>query len=237
MTNHAPSVTEQQDYWDKRWEKNSAPNAWQQRRGDAVFEWVAGLGLSRPRILDLGCATGWFTERLSHIGTATGVDLSEWAIEAAKARYPGIDYRAGNFYQMSFPAGFFDVVVNQEVIAHVPDQAAFLERIARILKPGGYLAITTANKLVMDRVDWGPDPDAHIKRWLSMGEFKRLLGPHFRVLRTTSVIPLGGRGILRAANSKKLHGALGLLFSERVIERMKERAGLGYSLIVLAQRR
>lgn len=237
MPAKAPTVAEQQDYWNDRWERNRSPNVWQQRRSDVVLEFIRPLALTGPRILDLGCATGWFTDRLSLLGRVTGVDLSEKAVDTARKTYPHIEYLAGNFYEMSFPPEHFDLIVNQEVIAHVPDQKTFLEKIARILKPAGYLVITTANKLVMDRCDFGPDPDAHIKKWLSMKDLKRLLQPHFRVLRAGSALPLGDRGFLRLVNSYKLNAFLSRFVSQAALESIKERAGMGYTLIILAQKR
>jgi hypothetical protein len=64
----------------------------------------------------------------------------------------------------------------------------------------------------------------------------RLLEPRFRVRRTTSVIPIGHRGVLRLVNSYKLNRTLGLVVPPTRIERLKERAGLGYSIIALAQK-
>ena len=55
---------------------------------------------------------------------------------------------------MSLPENHFDVVVSQEVIAHVPDQAAYLEKAADVLRRDGYLIITTPNKFVVDRGDF-----------------------------------------------------------------------------------
>jgi 2-polyprenyl-3-methyl-5-hydroxy-6-metoxy-1,4-benzoquinol methylase len=232
-----PTFSDQQQYWDARWDRNRAPNAWQQRRGDTILALIRTLQLVRPTILDLGCATGWFTEQLSQLGSATGVDLSEHAIAIAKDRFPKVDYIAGNFFEMPLPTAHYDLVVTQEVVAHVPNQQNFVRRLAEILKPGGSLVITTANKFVMERVDFGPDPDEHIKKWLTMRELQALLAPHFGILRKTSIIPIGNLGILRFINSHKLNRALQLFCSERSLEALKERAGLGYSLIVLATKK
>jgi 2-polyprenyl-3-methyl-5-hydroxy-6-metoxy-1,4-benzoquinol methylase len=184
----------------------------------------------------LGCGTGWFAEKLSHFGRVTGIDLSASAISAAQKRYPGIEFIAGNLFDMKLPRETFDVVVCQEVIAHVPDQPALLDRIAEVMKPGGYLVITTVNKFVIDRVDCGPDPREHIKQWLTMNEFKRLLRRRFRVLRTTTVLPMGDRGILRLLNASKIEALLNHLLGAKIIETLKERTGFGYTMIALAQK-
>jgi 2-polyprenyl-3-methyl-5-hydroxy-6-metoxy-1,4-benzoquinol methylase len=178
------------------------------------------------------------TADLSEAGRATGIDLSEVAIAQARAAYPHVRFIAGNLYETTFPAEQFDVVVSQEVLAHVEDPDRYLGIIARILKPNGYLIITTANRLVMERWDpGGPDPDAHIKVYPNRRELKRMLRGRFRVLRTMSIIPIGDRGILRLVNSYKLNTALRWFLSPRHIERLKEWAGFGYTLIALAQPR
>lgn len=83
-----PSVEAQQAYWDDRWGKQETPNEWQKRRSQVIIRMLKGLRLDHPRILDVGCATGWMTKMLSEFGTAEGVDLSEAAIEAAKKDFP-----------------------------------------------------------------------------------------------------------------------------------------------------
>ena len=155
----------------------------------------------------------------------------------AKSKFPQVTFMAGNVYEMELPERHFDVVVSQEVIAHVPDQSGYLERTARVLKPGGYLIVTTPNRFVHFRNDWAPIPPGHIEQWLSRGALKRLLRPHFRVLRTTTAVPMGRGGILRLVNSTKLNWVLGLLFSPERIEAFKEWAGFGWTQIVLAQKR
>src|SRR3989442_11595788 len=50
-----------------------------------LFRSVASLALERPKILDLGCGNGWFSQELSRFGLVTGVDLSAEAIAMAEA--------------------------------------------------------------------------------------------------------------------------------------------------------
>lgn len=232
----SPTLAEQQRYWDHRWQGTEAPNAWSRRRGDAILAWLRSLPLDRPKILDLGCGTGWFTAQLAQYGEATGVDLSEAAIAAARERYPQVGFLAGDLFQLSLPPASFEVVVSQEVIAHVADQPGYIEGAARLLKPGGYLLVTTANRFIMERVDWPPQPLGHIEQWLSMKELQRLLRPRFRILRATSILPMGHRGLLRVLNSHKLNAVFSRLISPAHLDALKGWAGLGYTLIVLAQK-
>ena len=180
---------------------------------------------------------GWFANLLAEFGPTTGIDLCDDAIAQAKSKFPHVTFMAGNVFEMELPDQHFDVVVSQEVIAHVPDQTGYLECAARVLKPGGYLIVTTPNPYVHFRNYWAPIPPGHIEQWLSRGALKRLLRPHFHVLRTTTVVPIGRGGILRLVNSPKLKRALGPLFSPERIEAFKEWAGFGWTQIVLAQKR
>jgi 2-polyprenyl-3-methyl-5-hydroxy-6-metoxy-1,4-benzoquinol methylase len=207
------------------------------RRGAEILKLVRGLGLREPRILDLGCATGWFTAELAKLGSALGVDLSDEAIAIARENFPGPQFIAGDLYQLPLPTAAFDLVVCQEVVAHVPDQAGLVDRIASLLRPEGYLVITTVNKFVIERTHQEADPDAHIKKWLSRKDFLSLIGRRFDVLRDCTVIPMGNQGVLRLVNSDKLNNVLRLFVSEQTLSAWKESLGCGYTRIALARKR
>ena len=204
----SPTISEQKNFWNE-WNASLRDpenlNEWSVRRGDAIIEIVRSLNVKQGTILDFGCGTGWLTERLAEFGEVTGVDLAERVIAAAQSRAPHIKFIAGDLFQIPLPRADYDIVVSQEVIAHVPDQAAYIDRAADLLKTGGYLIITTPNKFVMDRGDWPPQPPSHIELWFTMARLKRCLRRRFRIIRTTTITPLGNRGILRLVNSHKLN--------------------------------
>jgi len=224
-------------FWNFRPEHPYSDSLRPLRRGDKILACLRSLRLEGPTILDMGCGMGWFANELARFGPTTGIDLCDEAIARAKSNFPRVTFHAGNVFEMRLPKGHFDVVVSQEVIAHVPDQSGYLERAALALKPGGYLIVTTPNRFVHERNYWAPIPPGHIEQWLSRGGLKRLLRPRFRVLRTTTAVPMGRRGILRFVNSTKVNWLLGRLFSAQRIEAMKEWAGFGWTQIVLAQKR
>lgn len=231
-----PSLQEQKGYWDIRWGRMRSPNDLDLRRAETIIDIIGQIELSQAKILDLGCGTGWFAGKLSNFGLVTAIDLSESAISIAKTRLPHIQFIAGNLFDLPLPKQEFDLVVCQEVIAHVADQVGLLNRIADVLTPRGYLVITTVNKFVIDRVDLGPDPREHIKQWLRMKDFKRILAQRFHVLQTATVIPMGDRGILKLVNKSKFAGLFHHLLGSKTFTKLKERAGLGYTMIALAQK-
>ncbi len=234
-----PSLADQERFWET-WQEAKSITEWSQVRADALLKIVRGLELKNPEILDLGCGNGWFTERLASFGTATGTDLSLKAMEEAKSLFPRATFIGGDLFQVPLPSAHYDIVVSQQVIAHVVDQPGYVKRAASLLKSRGYLILSTPNKFVMDRLDdlgWDATPAEHLERWLDRKALLNLLLPRFEILQFTSILPMGRRGILRLVNSAKLNRAVGLVIPEARLRALKERAGLGYTLIVLARKR
>ena len=86
-------------------------------------------------------------------GELTGIDLSDECIEQAHRRAPHIEYIAGDLFTTPLPQGHFDVVVSQDVVAHVVDQTSYIALAAGLLQPGGHLIISTTNRHVAERMD------------------------------------------------------------------------------------
>jgi len=98
-------------------------------------------------ILDVGCAKGLFCRALAaHSARMTGIDPSERFIEAA-VNLGGAEYRVGSATALPFPDCSFDGLFSIEVMEHVPETAAALAELARVLKPGG-------RALVIDKNIW-----------------------------------------------------------------------------------
>jgi 2-polyprenyl-3-methyl-5-hydroxy-6-metoxy-1,4-benzoquinol methylase len=235
-----PTLEQQRQFWNwhwDHWEERRVINDWTLARWEALLGLVRSLALPNPRILDLGCGRGWFTARLAEFGEATGLDLSDEAIAAARAEFPQLQFIAGNVYDALLPSGHFDVVVSQEVIAHVEDPVAYVAQAADALRPGGYLVISTGNKFVIDRIDFPAQPPHHIARQLNMRGLKHLLRSRFDIVRSKTIIPAGDHGVLRLVNSPRLNGLLGRVIPQGLLDRAKERAGLGYQLLVVARKR
>ena len=99
-------------------------------------------------MLDLGCGEGTFISELHDAGAAsvTGADVAEAALDRARARHPGTEFRRVPFDgPLPFADASFDLVWASEVIEHVADTARFLSEVRRVLVRGGRLLITTPN--------------------------------------------------------------------------------------------
>jgi 2-polyprenyl-3-methyl-5-hydroxy-6-metoxy-1,4-benzoquinol methylase len=95
------------------------------------------------RLLDVGAAAGFFVEQARIAGwNAEGLEPNRWAVEYACDRL-GLPVRLGSLDEVQYPDATFAAVTLWEVIEHVPSPRAFIREIARILQPGGLLALST----------------------------------------------------------------------------------------------
>ncbi len=94
-------------------------------------------------LLDVGAYIGVFVEVAAAAGwRAQGVEPSAWA--SAEARRRGLAVHAGTLESAALPPESFDGVTMWDVIEHLSDPAAELERYARrLLRPGGWLVVHT----------------------------------------------------------------------------------------------
>jgi len=113
----------------------------------ALFDRLAALGIGRSgqRLLDLGTGTGTLARGFARRGVAVvGVDPAEPLLQEARrlSRDEGlqVEYRVGRAEDIDSPDGAFDVVTAGQCW-HWFDRPAAAAECARVLRPGGALAI------------------------------------------------------------------------------------------------
>lgn len=202
-----------------------------------ILSTLTDLKIQNAKILEVGCGTGWQSAELRRFGQVTACDLGSKIIDIAKTNYPDIDFRSGDIQTLDLPTNYFDVVVTSQVLSHVADQAAFVHRLAELLKPGGFLLIDTQNKFVFEHTANIDPPDGWIRRWVTMKTLKKLLRGDFSVRRATTLEPEGHLGVLRIVNSGRINRYCNKVLGAPRVKRLKERAGFGQSLFALAVKR
>ena len=108
--------------------------------------------LGAARVLDVGCGGGLLAEALSRAGaTVTGIDLAPGMIDVARLHATesalNIDYRVAGTDDVarSLPAAF-DLVTCMEMLEHVPEPESVVASLARLVRPGGALMVSTLNR-------------------------------------------------------------------------------------------
>lgn len=101
------------------------------------------------RVLEVGCGTGalWADnrERLPSGLRLTLTDLSEGMLEEARRRLPGLEARfeRADVQHLPYEDASFDLVIANHMLYHVPDLAAALDELARVVRPAGALVAST----------------------------------------------------------------------------------------------
>jgi ubiquinone/menaquinone biosynthesis C-methylase UbiE len=150
------------------------------------------------RVLDVGCGTGILAARIyAKLGPEVvyGCDPSPGMLAKARERAPAVQWIEGAAERLPLEDGAVDSVVTTEAFQFF-DQPAALREFARVLEPGGLLAIAVITPIV-------PLPRAVLRRipavWHTPGGMRRLVeDAGFQVIRQRRVRPLGP-GVATAA--------------------------------------
>lgn len=116
----------------------------------ARLEFISGKCTLKDRtVLDVGCGGGVLSEAMAKQGAlVTGLDMSEEALEAARAHalanQLSIDYVCCDIEE--YERSSFDIITCMEMLEHVPNPQHIIEHCARLLKPGGFLFLSTINR-------------------------------------------------------------------------------------------
>jgi SAM-dependent methyltransferase len=116
------------------------------RAAEAKLEFLMNFWTPQARrCLEVGCATGEFCASLARQHAyATGIDISSFAIDLARQRYPAPAFLHGDLNSLSVDEKF-DALFAFEVIEHVTSPLAFLQQARLRLQPGGLLFLSTPN--------------------------------------------------------------------------------------------
>ncbi len=111
-----------------------------------------------PRCLDLACGNGDLTKFLLDRypqARIVALDLTRPMLDIARTRFfggPAIEFIEADMTETGLPAESFDIITVGYGIRNAPTLAGALEEIARLLKPGGTVAVLDFSR--WDRLDW-----------------------------------------------------------------------------------
>ncbi|MGH2788288.1 MAG: ubiquinone/menaquinone biosynthesis methyltransferase [Actinomycetota bacterium] len=124
---------------------------------------VASLGLrDRALVLDVACGTGDFCGAVERTGSrAVGIDMSMGMLAAAHTTVPLVQ---GDALRMPFGTGCFDAITCGFALRNVADIEELLVEFARVLKPGGRIAVLEVS-----------EPNGRLPRALHSFYFRRMV--------------------------------------------------------------
>lgn len=102
------------------------------------------------RVLDVGCGTGllgaWVAARVAPAGLVVGIDPLPLRVELAATKHPRLQTRVGRAEDLSaFEDASFDALYLNSVLHWVPEQPRALAEALRVLRPGGRIAVNSAD--------------------------------------------------------------------------------------------
>lgn len=115
------------------------------------LQWITSIvNLKNASVLDVGCGGGILTEGLAKLGAKmTGLDAEARAIETAKAHAKqqklNINYVCEPI-EAHKPKAQYDAITCLEMLEHVEDPSGIIQHAKSMLKPGGYLFLSTINR-------------------------------------------------------------------------------------------
>ncbi len=126
-----------------RMQKQDTSHWWFVARRRILSEEIARLCLPREaRILEAGCGAGGNLSMLARFGETCAMELDPTMREVAAIR-SGIEILPGCLPgEIPFPPASFDLVAAFDVIEHIDRDGEAVEALARLLRPGGAMAIT-----------------------------------------------------------------------------------------------
>lgn len=142
----------------------------------ASFEDKLGLVrrfVSSGTLLDAGAAYGFFLKTASPHFRGKGIDVSPYAALTARSQV-GVAVEAGDIEHTPFQDMEFDVIVMWDIIEHLLTPVGALREMNRVLKPGGYLFISTDDAAhwlprVLGAKWWALGPPLHLCHCSKLG--------------------------------------------------------------------
>lgn len=167
------------------------------------------LGLrSGERVLDLGCGFGRHAYAAARDGGAVvALDAGEREVLNVRATFAAmVDAREldgtrcragavrGDALALPFASGAFDRVIASEVLEHIPNDVPAMRELARVLRPGGTMAVTV------------PRCWPEVVNWLLSDAYHDVPGGHVRIYRRSTLVRrLGASGLVPSC-SHHAHG-------------------------------
>ena len=141
------------------------------------------------RLLDLGCGAGRHAyEAMRRGADVVALDADDAELKQVAVIMAEVDGNSspvnGDALHLPFPDAAFDRVIAAEVLEHIPADTAAMAELARVLRPGGTMAVTVPR--------WFPE----LVNWALSDQYHSVEGGHVRIYRQGALLErLAGAGL------------------------------------------
>jgi SAM-dependent methyltransferase len=188
-TSHLPDAESAEDYDIYYHEENLTPPDFMNRRLDEIIAEFDGYR-QNGRFLDVGFGAGTLLEAARRAGwQAFGVEVARRAFD--QVRDLGFEVFCGTLQEARYPDNYFDVVTASELLEHLSDPQEVLNEIARVLRPGGLLWLTTPHGRGISAqilgLKWSTvSPPQHLQLFSRLGSTRMLGAAGLRQVRVVT---------------------------------------------------
>lgn len=163
---------------------------------------IGERGGARPRLLDVGCAHGWFAAKASAEFDALGIEPDPAIAQLAIER--GVQVRVGYFPDALAPGETFDVIVFNDVLEHIPRVVEAMRACRARLAEGGLLVVNAPDRrgvfYRLSKLLWRLGQRGPFERMWQMG----MPSPHLYYFDDASMAQAAGVAGLQVRNTRRL---------------------------------
>jgi len=142
------------------------------------------------KFLDIGCATGLLLNYIRQFGwDVTGIELDKYSAEYARKNFK-LNIINKSLEETKLPGNSFDVIHWSHVIEHLPSPSMGLKKIYKLLKPNGYMLLTTPRfdsfQRKLFKKHWRSFHRDHLTLFTKKTLFKIIKKENFKILKSFS---------------------------------------------------
>ena len=132
----------------EQWTESRSPFSlldYRERSLGEIAQWILQRHPGPGSILDIGSSYGTLLGMFPESWVRVGIEPSGTACQVARKRLPKAQIIHSLFGEASLPAASFDVITMVDMVYYLPFPLRDLQRVKRLLKPGGVLIIESQN--------------------------------------------------------------------------------------------